>query len=418
MKITIVNTSDIRGGAAIAAFRLFKVIRDKLPETTMLVRDKLTTTIGVIGLNGSFVQRGFIQVRFWLERISFIIRSKNRDLWFSFSPANTGQNIAALPEIRNADIIHLHWVNGGFLSLRSIRSLLRTGKPIVWTMQDMWAFTGGCHYSGSCTNFMNSCGNCFFLKSPSDEDISRRIHKKKQNIYASGNISFIASSNWMAGNARKSSLAGNCRIDVLPNPIDTEIYKPGDKSAVRYELGLPRDKFLILSGAANLKDKRKGFVYLQRALKQMKKINPGISESFGLITFGKSSEVEDSDIQVFPQNYLKDDNSIARLYQAADVYIIPTLEDNLPSTVLESLACGTPVVAFKTGGIPDMVDHKLSGYLAESKNVDDLVSGINWVINHPEINEIKKNCRKKVLENFSREIIASKYINYYRSLLQ
>lgn len=418
MRITIVNTSDIHGGAAIAAYRLFKVIRERLPETRMLVREKLTTTKDITGLNSSFSQRFVNQLRFYLERISFILRSKTKDLWFAFSPANFGQNIIRLPEIRNADIIHLHWVNGGFLSLKSLRKLLKTGKPIVWTMQDMWAFTGGCHYSGSCTNYMRNCGDCFFLKFPSKKDLSNRIHQQKLKIYASNNINFIASSNWMAENARKSSLIGKCKIEVLPNPIDTEIYKPADKLSVRDELGFPRNRFLILSGAANLKDKRKGFVFLMQAISQMKKINPEISEIFGLITFGKSSVVDVSDVPVYPQSYLKDDNSIAMLYQAADVYVIPTLEDNLPSTIMESLACGTPVVAFNTGGIPDMVDHKTTGYLAKLRNVNDLISGINWVKNHTEISQIKKNCRGKVIANFSNEVISAKYINYYRSLLQ
>jgi glycosyltransferase involved in cell wall biosynthesis len=418
MKITIVNTTDIRGGAAIAAFRLFKVIREKLPETRMLVNEKLTNTEGVSGLNNSFSQRIKIKWLFLLERMSFIIRSKNRELWFSFSTANFGRNIVNHPDIISADIVHLHWVNGGFLSFKSIRKLIKTGKPVVWTMQDMWAFTGGCHYSGSCTNFMKSCGDCFFLKSPSKKDISFQIHQKKLKLFSTGNISFIASSNWMAENARNSSLIGNRKIIVLPNPIDTTVFKPVEKIAIRAKLGLPRDKFLILSGAANLKDKRKGFSFLIEALSVMMKRNPEISENYGLVTFGKSSEVNDSVIPVYPQSYLKNDSEIAMLYQAANVYVIPTLEDNLPSTVMESLACGTPVVAFNTGGIPDMVDHKISGYLAELRNVQDLITGIDWVKNHAASAQLGQNCRKKVLENFSHEIIAEKYLNFYRSLLR
>jgi glycosyltransferase involved in cell wall biosynthesis len=418
MKVTVVNTTDIRGGAAIASFRLFKAIHKVLPETKMLVMEKLTSAKDVRGLNKSILQRVFILIRFSLERISFIIRAKNRELWFTFSPANFGQNIAQQPEIRSADIIHLHWINGGFLSLKSLHKLILTGKPIVWTMQDQWAYTGGCHYTGSCTNFMRSCGDCFFLKNSSEKDISFRIHGKKRKIYKGGNINFIASSNWMAEIASKSSLIGNSNIVVLPNPIDTDVFKPGDKMSIRKQLRLPADKFLILSGAANLKDKRKGFSYLTEALKKMALVNPKISEDYGLITFGKSSEVDDSEIPVFAQAYLKDDASIAKLYQAADVYVIPALEDNLPSTVMESLACGTPVVAFNTGGIPDMVNHKLNGYLAELRNADDLIRGINWVEKHPDLQSLRENCRNKVMENFSHEIISERYINFYSSILK
>jgi glycosyltransferase involved in cell wall biosynthesis len=385
MKITFVSTSDNRGGAAIAAWRLFRTIHEQLPETRMLVREKFTETKDIIGLNHTFLQRLFIQIHFILERISFIPFSRDKDSWFEVSPANFGQSITQIPEIRDADIIHLHWINMGFLSLRSLRKLAKTGKPIVWTMQDMWSFTGGCHYSGLCTNYVRNCGNCGFLKFPSNKDLSYRVHKKKQKLFSEGKFSFIASSNWMAKNARKSSLIGNCKIEVLHNPIDTEIYKPADKFLIREELGLPPNKFLILSGSANLKDKRKGFVFLFQALQKMKKLRPEISESFGLITFGKSSEVNDSAIPVYPQSYLKDDHLIAKLYQAADVYILPTLEDNLPSTIMESLACGIPVIAFNTCGIPDLVDHKRTGYLALLKDVDDLISGIEWVEIHAEI---------------------------------
>jgi glycosyltransferase involved in cell wall biosynthesis len=418
MKITIVNTSDIRGGAAIAAYRLFKVIHGKLPETRMLVREKLTATKDVVCLNSTILQRILINLRFLLERISFILKAKNRDFWFSFSPANFGQDISRVPEIQSADIIHLHWINGGFLSLKSLKKLVKTGKPVVWTMQDMWAFTGGCHYAGSCTNFTRDCGYCFHLKNPSRNDLSYQVLREKLKIFENGDMHFIASSNWMAANARKSKLIGNSKIDVLPNPINTEIFKPASKSDIREELGLPPGRFLILSGAANLKDKRKGFAFLIKALEKMKETDPGISEDYGLITFGKSSEVEDSVIEVYPQSYLKDDYAIARLYQAADVYVIPSLEDNLPSTVMESLSCGIPVVAFNAGGIPDMVDHKKTGYLAELRNVDDLIAGIKWVKNIPDLTLVSENCRNKVVENFSQEVIAEKYINYYRKLLQ
>jgi glycosyltransferase involved in cell wall biosynthesis len=418
MKITIVNTSDIRGGAAIAALRLFKTIRKTFPETLMLVREKLGSERGVIGLNRSFWKKIFIKTRFYLEIFSFMFRAESRERWFAFSTAAFGQDIVRRQEILNADIIHLHWINNGFLTPATIKKLVETGKPLVWSLHDMWAFTGGCHYPGTCEKFMKNCGNCPFLKSPSEKDLSYRIHNQKLKSYAEGNISFIAVSNWMAENARKSSLIGNRRIEVIPNPIDTDIYKPGVKSEIREKLGLPRDKFLIISGAANLNDKRKGFAFLLQALHEMKEKRPDISEKFGLITFGKSSAVVNTPIPVYPQAYLKDDYSIAKLYQAADVFVLPTLEDNLPSTVMESLSCGTPVVAFNTGGIPDMVDHLQNGYLAELKNTGELANGIHWVEKHSDLSLLHNTCRKKVVENFSNEVVSAKYIEFYRSMLK
>jgi glycosyltransferase involved in cell wall biosynthesis len=418
MRITIVNTSDSRGGAAIAALRLFKSLYKILPQTRMLVREKLTETPGIVGLSDTGFKRFKSQLQFLFERLSFIPRAKSKDFWFAFSPANIGQSITDIPEIKDADIIHLHWIHMGFLSINDIQNLVKTGKPIVWSLHDMWVFTGGCHYAGSCTNFMKSCGNCALLAMPSNRDFSYRIHKKKLRHFDSANINFIAVSNWMAENARKSSLIGRSRITVLPNPIDTEIYKPANKIAIREKLGLPKDRFLILSGAANLKDKRKGFAYLVDALSQIARNRPGISDKYGLISFGKSSEVELNSIPVFAQSYLKDDKDIAKLYQAADVFVLPTMEDNLPSTVMEALACGTPVVAFNTGGIPDMVEHKKNGYLAELRNVDDLISGIEWIENHSEIEQIRNNARQKVLMNFSMDVVTEKYVSFYKDLLR
>lgn len=418
MKITIVSTTDIRGGAAIAASRLFKTIHQYLPETRMLVQKKLGTSSFITELNQTFFRKAINSINFYFERISFIVRARSKNVWFDFSPSNFGRSISNLPEIKDAEIIHLHWVNHGFLSLRGIHGLAETGKKIVWTLHDMNTFTGGCHHSGLCDNYMKECGNCFFLKIPFKNDLSHRVYQRKLGLFNRDRFCFIAVSNWMAEKARKSSLIGNCRIEVIPNPLDTEIFKPAEKNNIRRELGLPNDKFLILFGAANVTDKRKGFVYLMQALEEIIKTRPEISQSFGLITFGKSGVIENFPVMLFPQAYLKDDQSVAMLYQAADMFITPTIEDNLPTTVMESLGCGTPVVAFNTGGIPDMIEHKVNGYLAEQKNIQDLISGILWVETHPEIDKIKANCRRKALENFALNVVAEKHFNLYRSLIK
>ncbi len=417
MKVTFVNTSDKRGGASIAASRLFNLIHKSNPGTRMIVGEKLGKEVDVVDLNPGLFRKSLRNLRFLVERVAYIVKSSSKDYWFAFSPANTGQDISKKPEIQGADIIHLHWVNSGFLSLKNIQEIINAGKPVVWTLHDLWAFTGGCHYSGYCSNYTHNCGDCYYMKDRGKNDLSHHIHQKKQELFNANNISFIAVSNWMAECARNSSLIGNCRIEVLPNPLDTDIYSPGDKFAARKELGLPADKFLILSGAANLKDKRKGFKFLLESLVEMNEKDPGMADRFGLITFGKSSEADECVIPVYPQAYMKDERAIARLYQASDVFVLPSLEDNLPSTVMESLSCGIPVVAFNTGGIPDMVEHKSTGYLADLKNVADLSAGIKWVKDHPEIEHLKNNCRKKVVENYSHEVLSTKYINFYQSLL-
>jgi glycosyltransferase involved in cell wall biosynthesis len=418
MKVTIVNTSDLRGGAAIAAFRLFRALKRELPETGMVVRDKLSGKDEVTGLSDNFIKRSISKIRFYLEIFNFIPRSKNREGWFAFSPARFGQDISGKREIKGTDIIHLHWINNGFLSVKDVRRLTQTNKPVVWTLHDMWAFTGGCHYAGNCTNYIRNCGDCFFLKNSNKNDLSSRLHREKLEFLASGKITFVAVSNWMAETAKRSSILQNCRVEVIPNPIDTGIYKPADKMKARKALGLPADRFLILSGAANLKDKRKGFAYLLDALQDLRREYPQRADRYGLITFGKAITVNDPPVSIFSNSYLRNDTDIAQLYQAADVFVLPTLEDNLPSTVMEALACGTPVVAFNTGGIPDMVDHNMNGYLAALRDVDDLLRGILWIESHPDIETLRQNCRKKVEDNFSPEIVISKHLNLYKSLLK
>ena len=418
MKITIVNTSDIRGGAAIAAYRLYKIISQKHPSSRMLVGEKLSDTAGIIDLNKSELRRALRFIRFVLERITFIVISKSRKVWFDFSPANYGQNISSHPEIKTADIINLHWINSGFLAIRDIKSIVRTGKPIIWSLHDMNTFTGGCHHAGQCTYYTQNCGNCIFVKSPSDKDLSYRVYQRKAKAYEGGNFTFIAVSNWMAERAIKSSLIGNHRIEVIPNFIDINIFKPIDKTLVRDELGFPKDKFILLFGAAKLNDKRKGFEYLIKALVEMKKLRPEISDKYILVTYGKSNWEDTLPVMHYPQFYIKDERMVAKLFQAADLYITPTIEDNLPTTVMESLGCGTPVVAFNTGGIPDMLDHRINGYIAEQKNIFDLINGITWVESHPNIREIRENCRIKAVENFSPDVISEKYLKLCSSLLR
>jgi len=417
MRILHIGTSDRRGGAAIASFRLFLALKKHYRNAEMLVRSKFSNEKEITGMNNSVLQRISIAVRFVIERIVCIIHFKSKELLFFFSPANTGYNIARLKKVREADILHLHWINQGFMSLKDLDKLFRRGKKIVWTMHDMWAFTGGCHYAGECENYIYECGKCPFLRTNNSRDLSYRILKKKEAMYKEAQIIFVSPSRWLAEKASRSHLLSRFDIRVIPNSLDCAVYKPGVKSDVRRSLLLPEDKFLILAGSANLREKRKGFSYLIEALKIMKQRNPEISRNFGLITFGKYSHVYNMPVSVYSQAYVKDDNTMAKIYQAADVFILPTLEDNFPNLVLESLACGTPVVAFKTGGITEMIDHKVTGYLAELKNIHDLVSGIKWMKSYPDIQELKQNCRKKVVENFSFEIIAEKYMKLYSDLL-
>jgi glycosyltransferase involved in cell wall biosynthesis len=343
-----------------------------------------------------------------------------RAVRFAFSTANTGIDISKQPDIANADILHLHWTNGGYLSISNIKQLLKTGKPVVWTLHDMWAFTGGCHYAGDCGHFINECGNCWMLREPNEKDISHTGWLRKAGMYkAAKNIVFVTCSNWLADVAKTSSLLKDFSIETIPNPIDTEIFSPGDKAAAREKWNIDKDAKIILFGSANILDRRKGIVYLVEALNDLKN-NCKDAENIEIVIFGKnkSFDVNTLPFKVYELNIINSQQDMAELYRLADVYVTPAVEDNLPNTVMESLACGTPVVAFNTGGIPDMVEHKQNGYLAEFKSAADFAGGIIYVLNSGRKSELAANARQKVLDNFTNELVAEKYLALYHSVLK
>lgn len=417
MKVLLISTSDLRGGAAIASSRLLIALRKYYTEVRMLTREKLSDNDAIFSITNNFLDKihGFLCIL--LERLLYAFHMKSKESLFYFSPANVGKHISGFYEVKDADILHFHWLNQAFISVRELHKLFASGKKIVWTLHDMWPFTGGCHYSGECNFYISECGNCPFLRSHKKYDLSYRVFKRKMKAYKGSNMTIVTPSKWMAEKVRESSLMGPFNTFVIPNPIDTEIFKPEDKLTIRKIKNLPQDKFIILAGSANLKDKRKGFRFILKALNLFITENPGVEGKIALLTFGKSSEVPDLQCDHYSLPYLSDENSLAMLYQLSDVYILPSLEDNLPGTVMESLSCGTPVVAFNTGGIPEMIDHKFTGYLGAKNDLKDLKEGLKWIFTHSDPESLKNNCRKKVLENYSQDIIAEKYYSLYKSLI-
>ena len=358
MKVTLINTTDAGGGAPIACTRLSKALELQHTDARMLVGEKKTQEPRITGLGDSFFARLKINVNFLYERLPFIwFKAKDRSVRFAFSTARLGTDISKRPEVLNADILHLHWTNGGFLSVKNIKELFETGKPMVWTLHDLWAFTGGCHYPGDCRHFEQECGNCWMLRNPDENDISFTGWLRKKDMYQQAeNIVFVTCSNWLAEVARESSLLKGFRIEAIPNPIDTEVFSAKDKTAARAKWGIDQHTKIILFGAANILDRRKGFSYLVDALHELKKKYRG-TENIELVIFGKnkSFDVASLPFKVYELNTIGSQDELAGLYSLADVFVTPAIEDNLPNTIMESLACGTPVVAFDTGGIPDMV---------------------------------------------------------------
>lgn len=397
MKIVILNTSERTGGAAVAAGRLGKALKQAGIQVDKLVRDD------------TWLNR----FRFYWERlIIFLCNHLNRKNLFAVSIANTGTDLSGNPSIKEADIIHLHWINQGFLSLKDIEALVKLNKPIVWTMHDMWPCTGICHHARDCEKFQTGCQSCFFLKSKG-KDLSTSVFDKKLSLYKDANITFVGCSRWLSGRAKKSYLLQDKTVLSIPNPIDTEVYHPMGQGTARELLGLPSGKKLLLFGALNVTDKRKGIDYLIAALRKIEK--PDVE----LVVFG---QVKDDIRGLFPvpihsMGYLSDESKIVTLYNAVDIFITSSLEENLPNTIMESMACGTPCVGFEIGGIPEMIDHKINGYVTNYKDANDLANGIQWVLEHGDRQALSDACVKKVQENYTDEVIAGKYLALYQNIL-
>jgi glycosyltransferase involved in cell wall biosynthesis len=416
MKILLLNKTDLSGGAAIACFRLLNALNHHGLDAKLLVQSKTSENSNIYSTTHSFLKQKLNFYWFAYERLIFSLYEKSKEVRFSFSIANTGEDIRNLEIVKKSDIIHLHWINQGYLSIDSIKKLLQLKKKIVWTLHDMWTFTGGCHYTGECFAYERECGKCPFLRKPNQNDLSHQLWHKKMRLFENAPITFVTCSNWLAESAKKSSILRNQTVKSIPNPIDTSLFSPLNKEIARQNYNIPTDKFIILFGSANILDKRKGIKYLIESLHRLKENNPKFADKIHLIMFGKSKQ-DISDQIPFPCSQIKfltDTTKIAQLYSCADVFVLPSLEDNLPNTIMESLACGTPVVAFHSGGIPEMVDHLKNGYLADYKSAISLTSGLEWVINHPNKKELSLQARKKVMDNYTEQKIAEQYLKIYQ----
>jgi glycosyltransferase involved in cell wall biosynthesis len=423
MKITIISTYDTFGGASISGLRLHQAFLKNGVESSMLVQEKKSnlTTIKTVSNNWFQAKKSFL--RFALDRLQFWFYEKSKEVRFVFSTALIGIDISEYKVVKEAQVLHLFWINFGFLSLDSIKKLGETNKPIIWNLQDMWAFTGGCHYSGDCLLYEKSCGNCVqFLKNSGENDLSRNTWKRKLDKFRDLNLTIVSSSDWLAQKARESSLFKDLKVITIPTPIDVEIFQPTPKDIAATSFQLSPDKKYILFAAVKISDKRKGFLYFKEALSVISNqllVNREIASDIGILIFGQAqaSDFEGLPFKVNILGRLSDLPTIAKAYSAASVFVIPSLEDNLPNTVIESMACGTPVVGFNTGGIPEMIDHEISGYVADYKSSEDLAKGIYWALFESDYQSLVNNSRQKVVDNYSEKVVAERYKKVYQSLL-
>lgn len=412
MRVMFLNTNDDGGGAARAAVRLLSGVREAGVEAQLFVQRKHSDDNAVVGANGHFGNKLAV-VRTILDCAPVsLYPDRNR---FIFSPAFLPDKLLRNVDAFNPDIIHLHWLGEGFLR---IENLSRFKRPIVWTLHDSWAFTGGCHLPFDCLKYREKCGCCPVLGSNRQTDLSRWVWRRKMRIFCKLNLSVVAPSRWLAECAKSSALLHGFPIEVIPNGIDLEQFRPQNKKYARQIFGVPQDKKLILFGAmSSTSDKNKGFHLLIPALQKM--IAKDWNENVELLVFGSTEpkNAPDYGLKTRYLGHLHDDAGMALLYSAVDVFVAPSIQENLSNTVMEAMACGTPCVAFDIGGMPDLIKHKHNGYLARPFDVEDLAEGIGWVLADEERLHILSCRSREHVAEFSIECVADRYIGLYKKTL-
>ena len=428
LKVVHLCTYDF-GGAGTAAYRLHKGLQSAGITSTMLVLEKKTKDPSIKVLvdspSGKYVASSDIcinkspvlarqNLRWHKLLSSYPKRPTGLEL---FTDAVSDVRLDSIKEIQDADIINLHWV-AGMLDYPGAPLTLGE-KPIVWTLHDMNPFTGGCHYAGDCINYKTSCGACPQLASCDTDDLSQQIWNCKYDTYKSLRINIVTPSRWLAECASASTLFSTFHVDVIPNGLPADVFKPYSKAEIRKILNIPQDAKVVLFGAQSILNQRKGFEYLLAAMNNFSLKSENENVIFALFgDFPEAVEIK-SKYQVCSLGTITDENNLAKIYSMADVFVISSLEDNLPNTVIEAMACGLPVVGFDVGGIPDMIEHKKTGYLVRPKDVRGLIEGISWIISsHNNGANFSRQCREKALKEFSLEGQAEAYIKLYKRTSQ
>lgn len=409
MNILIVNTYDLRGGAARAAWRLFEGLRRSGMEVQMLVQEKRSDDPDVM-VSRSPITGLLNPLRPYIDFAIPFLQTRRRVL---FSSSILPDRLVEMIDRINPDVVHLNWITGGMVRIETLSTIRR---PMVWTLHDMWAFTGGCHYTAGCDRYMKSCGSCPVLHSSREKDLSNRIFLRKEHEYSAiRNLTITTPSNWLGQCARESPLLRDKRVVVIPNGLDTKLYKPGNKQEIRKSLELPENKKLILFGAIRgVKNRIKGFDLLEKALQEL---DP---ERFELMVFGSDESSLERPLMLKARFFgtITDEEKLVRLYDAADVVAVPSYQEVFGQAASEAMACGTPVVAFDQTGLRDIVKHKETGYLATPFEPVDLARGITWITE--DETRYKALCtasRIRAIEHFDLDVVTGSFISVYKEAI-
>ncbi|MCX6269032.1 MAG: glycosyltransferase family 4 protein [Bacteroidetes bacterium] len=409
MKILIVNTYDLRGGAARATWRLFEGLRMQGVDVSMLVQEKRSNDRDVMVVP-SPVSGMLNPFRPYIDFAIPLMQTRRRVL---FSSSMIPDRLVEMIDRINPDVVHLNWLTGGFVR---IETLAKIGRPLIWTLHDMWAFTGGCHYASNCIRYLQTCGNCPVLHSSKEKDLSNRVFLRKKKTYAEiPDLTMTTPSSWLGKCVQESPLLGNRKVVVIPNGLNTSMFKPGDKKQIRRSFGFSENKKLILFGAIRgVKNTIKGFDLLEKALNEL---DP---ERFELVVFGSEESSLERPLKIRARFFgtIAGEEKLVMIYNAADVVAVPSYQEVFGQAASEAMACGTPVVAFAQTGLKDIVKHKETGYLATPFDPVDLARGIAWITDDDARHQaLCSASRARAVEHFSLDVVAGRMISLYKEVL-
>jgi glycosyltransferase involved in cell wall biosynthesis len=422
LKIVHVNTYDLAGGAARSAFRLHQGLCREGHDSSMFVFQSSSNEPTVKTFRGPNDLWGRIRRRLktkWLKR-DFEAYQHSRPP--GYEPFHDCRSIYAKEFIRQlpqCDIINLHWVADSFFDYRSFFASVPQRVPIVWTFHDMNAFTGGCHYDLGCDHYQSQCGSCPQLGSTDPQDLAFRTWQRKREAFEPlrpDSLRIVTPSHWLAEEALKSPLIRKFPVTVIPYGLDLDVFAPCNKKSAREVLGIPQQAKAVLFLADGMDNERKGFQFLAQALAGMN----GSEQvaNLTLISLGRNKPKLELTIPWYHLGFVDNERLLAAVYSAADLFVIPSLQDNLPNTVLEAMACGTPTVGFSAGGIPDMIRPGITGELVAPKDIKALSASILRLFNNPaQIAEMSNHCRRIVLDEYPLARQARRYADFYRELL-
>ena len=416
MRIVHVSSEDINGGAARAAYRLHTGLRRLGYDSSMYVVNRRSKDPHVTAFDASMDGSSRIRRRFRRERITrdFARYRTSRPAGFEiFSDDRSEYGDDLVKHLPPCDVINLHWV-ARYVDYEAFFSAMPQRTPVVWRIADMNPITGGCHYDEGCGKYLDGCGACPQLGSDDTDDLSRQVWERKREIFAgveSRRLHFVALNRWMASNLAKHPFLNRFPVTIIPNGLDTDMFAPRNRKFARETLGLPQDATIILFVASNVQIRYKGFLRLTEALSGLKG-----QENLLLLSVGTKSEL-DLGIPHAHLGHINDDRLLALIYNAADLFVVPSLQDNSPNTVLESMACGIPVVGFETGGVPDMVRHGTTGFLVPPGDVAALRTAILGLVgNVSKREEMAVDCRRIAVEEYSLALQARRYSELYKTL--